>query len=443
MSAGNPDVIIVGAGMAGLAAARTLAESGLRVLVVEARNRVGGRVFTERTPEGALVEHGAEFIHGRAPELWSLIEESGSETVERSGAMLQEEARGEGLTADDGNDEDDEFFSALDQLKDLPGEDLAFADWLEQSNVPQWQREALTGYVEGFNAADARTISAQALGVQQKAEDALQGDRAWHLPAGYSQPAEHLANRARAAGAEIRLSYEVDAIRWRRGKVVISHRLQDIRASRCLITLPLGVLQAANAGSPHSVRIEPEPKALFEARRLAMGQVVRFTMIFRDRWWERANEPNPQALQTMHFLFTRERMPPVWWTRHPERESLPTLVGWSGGPQCEPLRTKTEAELTNIACNELAQIFALPEGEIRASLISLHTFDWSSDPFARGAYSYVPAGALDASEKMTLPEANTVFFAGEHTDTTGNWGTVHAAIRSGLRAAQQILRASS
>ena len=77
---------------------------------------------------------------------------------------------------------------------------------------------------------------------------------------------------------------------------------------------------------------------------------------------------------------------------------------------------------------------------LRTMLLGCYSHDWQSDPLSRGAYSYVPAGAIDASEKMTAPAEGTVFFAGEHTDTTGHWGTVHAAIRSGQRAAAQILQ---
>ena len=440
----DADVLILGAGMAGLSAARVLAEQGLRVLVLEARDRVGGRVYTEVTPEGVRVEHGAEFIHGRVPELWSLIDEAGVEVIERDGAMLREEERGAGL-ADEADDREESFFKPLEPLADLPGEDVAFADWLAASDVPAWQRGALTGYVEGFNAADARRISARSLGIQQRAEEATEGDRAWHLPGGYAQLPEFLAARVRSLGAEIRLGVVVSAVRWRPGEVVVTSNFGDLRARKCLVTLPLGVLQAANAGSASSVRIEPEPTALFEARRLAMGQVVRFTLVFREPWWAQAGSSSgaaePQSLKTLHFLFTPERMPPVWWTRHPEPEPLPTLVGWSGGPPSEALRGKTAEQLGELACQELAEAFHLPSDQLRASLAGAYTFDWSVDPFALGSYSYVPASALDAPGAMTMPEANTLFFAGEHTDTTGHWGTVHAAIRSGLRGARQVIGA--
>ena len=438
----DAEVLILGAGMAGLAAARALAERGVRVLVLEARDRVGGRVYTEHTAAGALVEHGAEFIHGRVPELWSLIEEAGLEPVERGGANLREEERGGGLAGEE-DERGDVFFEPLERLAEMPGDDVSFAEWLAASDVPEWQREALTGYVEGFNAADANRISARSLGVQQRAENASEGDRAWHLPGGYGQLPEFLAGRVRAAGGEIRLGCEVLGLYWRPGEVVLSARAgglqRDLRAPRCIVTLPLGVLQAANYGAPGSVRLEPEPKALFEARRLAMGQVVRFTLVFHERWWTSADEEHVAALRTLHFLFTPERKPPVWWTRHPEQEALPTLVGWSGGPRSAVFAGLSVDQLGTLACRELAGVFGIAEERIHKALVSTHTFDWTTDPWSRGAYSYVTAGAMDAPAAMAEPESDTLFFAGEHTDTTGHWGTVHAALRTGLRAARQVL----
>jgi monoamine oxidase len=437
------EVLVLGAGIAGLAAAGALAERGVRVLVIEARDRVGGRIFTERTANGAFVEHGAEFIHGRASDLWALIKEAGAEAVERGGSVLREEKPGDGLASE--ADEEDDFFGPLEGLADLPGEDMPFAEWLAGSDVPEGQRGMLTGYVEGFNAADAKKISARSLGIQQRAEDANEGDRSWHLPGGYTQLTEHLAARVRELGGEIRLGCTVNAVRWRPGEVVVSTQdggqREDLHAPKCVVTLPLGVLQAANSSAPYSVRIEPEPTALFEARRLAMGQVVRFTLVFRERWWEGALDSgaHPESLRTMSFLFTSRRMPPVWWTRHPEPEPLPTLVGWAGGPRSEALRGKGPSELGEFACRELSETLRVPPERIRGALISVHGFDWSADPFALGAYSYVPAGALDAPGAMSVPEHGTLFFAGEHTDTTGNWGTVHAALSTGLRAARQIL----
>ena len=423
------DVLILGAGLAGLSAARALAERNVQVAVLEAKDCVGGRVVSRMVEGGGIVELGAEFVHGRAAELWALLEECGMETTERDGTMLREEWGG-GVAEDDPQDE--AMFEPLEQLEDFEGEDLAFADWLAGSEVPQAERAALVGYVEGFNAADARRIGVRALGVQQKAEDAIDGDRAWHVRGGYGQLAEYLAARVKELGGEVRLGCEVRGLRWRAGLVEVETSAGVLRARRCIVALPLGVLQKGFG-------IEPEPLALAAARRLEMGHVVRFSMVFRERWWERSAVLEKSKLESMSFLFTSQRVVPVWWTAHPEAEALAVLTGWVGGPRAKALEGKSAGELGREACAVLADVFKVDEDEVRAQLVATYMHDWNGDPFARGAYSYVPVGALDAPSVMARAEADTLYFAGEHTDVTGHWGTVHAAIRSGLRAAAQVL----
>ena len=430
----SADVLILGAGIAGLAAARALSERGVRVTVLEARDRVGGRVLSRTAAGGDTVELGAEFVHGRPPELWALIAECGAQTTEREGTLLRGDGNG-GFDEDDLQDEG--RFAPLEELEDFTGEDVSFADWLAMSDVPAEERPALLGYVEGFNAADAHTIGIRSLGVQQKAEDATEGDRLWHVHGGYAQLAEFLARRVKEHGGNVILHAEVRAVRWSPHSVEVETKRGILRARRCIITLPLGVLQQVNREA--GLSITPEPAAILQARRLAMGHAVRFTMVFRERWWEQSHAAEVEKLRSMSFLFTAQDLPPVWWTAYPEAETAATLIGWIGGPRAKALEGKSAGELGREACATLAQVFSVDEDLVRASLIETHSHDWSSDPFARGAYSYVPAGAMNAPEAMTQPENDTLFFAGEHTDTTGHWGTVHAALRSGLRAAQQVL----
>jgi monoamine oxidase len=429
------DGIILGAGMAGLAAARALAERGLRVCVLEAKERVGGRVMSQKVDGGGTVELGAEFVHGRASELWALIDEVGAKTVERDGSMLREQ-RGGGLAEDDPQDES--MFEPLVQLEGLAGEDRTFADWLATSDVDENLRPALRSYVEGFNAADARRISVHSLGAQQKAEDKTDGDRSWHVLGGYAQLAEYLAARVKELGGEVRLGCEVLGVRWSAGRVFVNTTQGEFSAPQCIVTFPLGVVQKVN--QPGGMLMDPEPRAIAQARCLEMGHASRFTMVFRERWWERSRLLDPETLRAMSFLFTSSRLPPVWWTSHPEAETMAALTGWVGGPRALELEGKSAEELGGDACTALAQIFAVEEKIVRVALIATYTHDWAADRFTQGAYSYVPVGAMDASAAMAQPEAETIFFAGEHTDVTGNWGTVHAAIRSGLRAAAQILQ---
>jgi monoamine oxidase len=122
------------------------------------------------------------------------------------------------------------------------------------------------------------------------------------------------------------------------------------------------------------------------------------------------------------------------------------LTAWVGGTKATELRRSIAEDGDPLALPRrciatLARVFELSFAELQNLLVSWHEHDWSADPCSRGAYSYVPAGALDAPAKLTVPVDDTLYFAGEHTDITGHWGTVHAAIGTGVRAAEQILGA--
>jgi monoamine oxidase len=437
--------------MAGLTAARTLAEAGRSVTLLEAGNRVGGRILTLRDHQ-QIIELGAEFVHGKPPELWSLIEEAGLETYELDGSRL---------SFADGRlelrDQQEEFTPVLVKLAGLAQADLPFADYLEQQHVPADQRRGAIAYVEGFNAADHRIISALSLGLQQAAEDQIEGDRLFRIKAGYDRLPQFLADRFTAAGGRLHRNTLVKRVDWTPHHVsveasdIASGQAQPVvfEAPQAIIALPLGVLQQ------HSIVFVPTPAPLHEARRLRMGHVHRFTLLFRQPFWTQlgpaalSGDPalsgdgdtslseDPVPLKDLSFLFSFTSMPPVWWTAHPSPGS--TLTGWIGGPRSEAFAKLTAERLAEAACAELARIFSLTPTQIRDQLLRCHTHDWQRDALFSGAYSYIPAGSIDACSKMTLPADDTLYFAGEHTDTTGHWGTVHAAIRSGQRAAHQIL----
>jgi monoamine oxidase len=428
MTDGALDVVVIGAGMAGLTAARTLAEAGLKVLVLEAQDRIGGRILTRHVGDGAI-ELGAEFIHGRPPELWALIDEAGLETYERGGARACFE---DGVLHGCG-DELDDVFAPLERLKDFDGPDVTFAEYLDREQVPAEERARMIGYVEGFNAADHRELSAASLGAQQKAEDASSGDRIYRLRGGYDQLPKYLAQRIVEYGGAVMTGTPVREIRWEVGRVEILTGAENYCAPRAIVTLPLGVLQRGG------VVFSPKPGPILDAAgRLRMGQARRLTLLFHERFW--SQRPPQPDLNELSFLFAFTEMPPVWWTPHPEASH--SFTGWVGGPRSAALAGMDAERLGDAACATLAKIFDVKENLVRELLRGCYTHDWQADRFTLGAYSYVATGGLNASREMTVPMAETLFFAGEHTDITGHWGTVHAAMRSGLRAVEQILSGS-
>ena len=444
------DVIIVGAGAAGLAAAARLAQSGKRVALLEARERVGGRIFTRHLPAAdgsapVCVELGAEFIHGLPSTTWSLVGQ---------GKLSAYELEGEDLSFVNGHWPPPLYQPAGHVIADMtkwlearPGCDMSFADY--QSAVPTdaTTAAAAVNYVEGFNAADRRRIGIASLAVQQHAEDAIEGDRVFHIAEGYDAVTELLAAQFRAAGGELFLGAAVRRVEWQRGRVCIAAAGPgtagpELRARQALITVPLGVLQSG------TIAFAPAPAEIFfQARRLAMGEVVRVSLLFREHFWRDCRSPSLPAdvrrkLADLSFLFTPAEVPPTWWTPNPA--PAPLLTAWVGGPKATELRRSITAggdplALPRRCIATLARVFGLSFAELQNLLLSWHEHDWTADPFALGAYSYVPAGALDAPAKLTAPVEETLYFAGEHTDVTGHWGTVHAALGSGLRAAEQML----
>ncbi len=298
--------------------------------------------------------------------------------------------------------------------------------------------------MEGFNASDHRVIGVAALGRQQEAEDAIEGDRLFHVEGGYRQVPEFLAAKVEAAGARILLSHAVTAVEWKQGGAVVSCDGAGgpvrIHAKKVVVTLPLGVLQAG------LVRWEPQPAAILEAAlRMRMGQAQRAVLVFRESPIGLAlakakafSEEESVALRKLGFLYAFGKMPPVWWTQYPHKSA--TLTGWAGGPRTELWRALPLAEVRREAVATLAGVLGVDAAALDARVAGCHTHDWQQDTYAMGAYSYVPAGAMGASEQMCQPQLETLFFAGEHTDTTGHWGTVHGAMRSGIRVAEQVLR---
>jgi monoamine oxidase len=446
---GEYDVIIVGAGAAGLAAGARLAQAGRRVALLEARDRIGGRIHTRYLPadEGhapMCIELGAEFIHGLPAAIWSLVGQAKLSAYELEGSDLS--FVNGGWAPPTSHPAIHVIADMMKWLQARPGCDMSFAEYLAANPTDAASAAAATGYVEGFNAADHNRIGIASLAVQQRAEDTIDTDRLFHVAEGYDAVMEFLAAQFRAAGGELTLGAAVRRIEWQRGRVRVESGTggETLDARRALITVPLGVLQA------DTIDFAPRPTdILAQAGRLAMGDVVRVVLLFRDPFWRDRRAPSipdgvRRKLSDLSFLFTPAEVPPTWWTPNPA--PTPMLTAWTGGTKATELRRSIAASGDPLALPRrclatLARIFELSFAEVQNLLVSWHEHDWSADPYSRGAYSYVPAGALDAPAKLSAPVEETLYFAGEHTDVTGHWGTVHAAIGTGVRAADQMLGA--
>lgn len=438
----QPDIIVIGAGVAGLAAAIELGNAGLSVLILEARDRVGGRILTQRDPACRYpIELGAEFIHGLAPEIMQPLQDSNVTINEVEGrSWCVEDER---ICPCDFFDEVDDILKKMNDR--LPDESfLAFLDRCCRGASLRAKERAL-GYVTGFNAADPALVGVHWLVAGMRAEEPIQGDRAFRAQGGYSRLLEILQQRL-APTVSLHTETIVNSIRWKKGDVQIAANTKNgtahFSAARALITLPLAVLQASPK-EVGGVAFDPAlPHEKVDAlSKLEMGKVTRLVLRFRVRFWEKISPANDTTLTDMSFLFSDDEWFPTWWTTMPEK--FPIITGWAPFCSAERLSGQDQRFVVTRALETLSRLLQLSSQKLEQAFLAAYFHDWQTDPFSRGAYSYGKIGADGAQEALATPEENTLFFAGEATDTSGHNGTVHGAMASGYRAAAQIRQAPS
>jgi monoamine oxidase len=431
------EVIVIGAGAAGLAAAGELAREGVRVLLLEARPRIGGRVHTLHLPTFPLpVELGAEFVDVPGPAYDAILALGGA--VYRSADGQWDVRAGVARPLDMQAKVD----RVLERLDPPPEHDLSFLDFLHQrrADLDEETRALAVRYVEGFHAARADRVGVRWLASTTE-DSAGGGGEVRHHPLGGFDGAMHGLHAAHGAGVELRLAHAVTQIEWKAGEVKVHYGSSMDgnrweRARSALITVPLGVLQAP-PGEPGTILFSPEiPDRLAAAARLAMGSVVKLVLLFRSRFWEDILRFPEGEEAREHKFFMGDEPFPVWWSDSPVL--APRLTAWAGGGAAA--RVRAGGDRRDQALDSLARMLGVPRARVESEVLEIHFHDWDADPLTRGAYSYVPAGALEARDELRRPIDGTLFFAGEATAEGGMNGTVDGAIETGRRAAREILQ---
>jgi monoamine oxidase len=423
---GSTDVIVVGAGAAGLEAARMLRADGLSVLVLEARDRIGGRIWTRADPRVPLpIEMGAEFIHGAAPLTQHALGRAG---------LWSHEVHGDHRSPARGTLRPIEYWPAIERILrriDTDGADESVQEFLARrpgGRELAHDRSLTRRFAEGFHAADPRRISAQSIALEEGDVDEI--SRLGRVTQGYQGIVDWLAR-----DLPIRLGREVRAIRWRRGHVTVEGRLPDgstfrSSARAVIVTVPAGVLQAPRSARG-AIAFDPEPPRLrVGLTGLAIGSAVRVNVWFRHLPWNL----DDQEMKRLSFLDLVADPFQTLWTAYPAR--FPLGVAWSGGPRGAELARAPWHEVLRSLRAQLARELGTTPGRLRQAIRHVWWHNWDRDPYARGAYSYVRAGAGTPAKGLARPEQGTLFIAGEATEPEG--GTVEAALRSGRRAARQV-----
>lgn len=415
--------IVVGAGLAGLAAAQRLAERGVEVVVLEARDRVGGRVHSV-TRGGVTYDMGASWIHGltgnpmttlsdelglvRAPTDYEARQDFGADGRELTGAALEAP------------------FQLLEQVLEAiesPSAETSLAAAIEAAiaamSLTEGQRAdlryAIHVVIEHEFAAPASALSALCYdeGDEQRGGDAI-------VPGGLVRIAEHLA-----AGLDVRLSRPVTRVEVGAERVTVHTSDEVHEAEHVVIAVPLGVLQSG------AIAFEPDLSA---ARRQALAKVgmgllhktwLRFESAF---WRESVSDP------FMGFRDPGGRF--AEWLNLDALLGVPVLLGFTAAAEAERLEALSDEAVVDEALAALRTIFDR-EGVTVPTPTDALVSRWGRDPYSRGAYSYLPVGACEDDRAELARAEGRLHFAGEHTSTASP-ATIHGAYLSGRRAADEV-----
>jgi monoamine oxidase len=426
----DADVVVLGAGAAGLAAARVLSQGGATAVVLEARDRIGGRILTREDPGLQVpVDLGGEFIHGTPEITFALVRAANTVAVDTGETALR---------YDDGQlrEREDPFEIVARVMRRASAlrDDVSIEEFTR--DLPDEERRYTRMMVEGFDAADPARASTRALAEEWADDESGQTSRQFRPLGGYFHLLRTLLGSLDPERVRVVLASPANTLRRTRDGVEIdaitsSGAPLTVRARTAIVTLPAGVLQAG------TVRFEPPlPQPKRDAlQAIVMGPVVKLALRFRRAFWETVED---ERYRDAAFFHRPESAFPTFWTMLPLR--APLLIAWAGGPKADKLAAFDERARVAAALDDLHVLFG-PQSDPHGELEAAYTHDWQADPYSRGAYSYLAVGAADARAVLAAPHENTIFFAGEATSPSSEAGTVAGALQSGERAAHEALSA--
>lgn len=425
------DVIIIGAGISGLVVARKLSREGKRVMVMEGRDRPGGRIDTEHNSiTNDYIECGAEFIHGKLPLTLDLLNEYGIGYSKVQGDILRYK-NGLLLPSPDMISSHRKLLKRrLDELKN----DLTVKSFLSlYFDGPEYEslRSDVMHFVEGYDGADIAFASTLAF------RDELADTEDWEqyrVDDGYGALIDALVMECRRNGCEFRFSSAAQTVKWQPHHVQVTDSSgEQFTAGAVVVTVSLGVLQSG------SIRFLPELTRKATAQtKLHIGNVIKIHLFLREDFWKSKTAEQHLGADLQKFSFmVSDAVIPTWWTQYPKQNGV--LTGWLPGPRALRFSESTDEEILRECIRSLSYIFGVPEPEIRNVINHYQIHNWTRDRFARGAYHYDSVDADYYAHLAGEPIDNTIFYAGEAYGAEHGAGMVEAAIASGLRTAKTIL----
>ncbi|MGZ0212860.1 MAG: flavin monoamine oxidase family protein [Actinomycetales bacterium] len=425
------DTIVVGAGVSGLTAARFLAQSGQRVLVLEARDRTGGRTFTERSGDVAT-DRGASWIHGIDDNpLTEVVSGFGMRTVEFTVGSYQPTGRPIAYYSPTGERLSDEAVALF--ADDVRTFDTHLATAVQASTRGTTYEQAIDAALSalGWNPDRAERVrefvlhrSEEQYGVHAGGldahgldDDSVDGDEVV-FPDGFDQLATNLA-----AGLDVRLEHVVTGIRWSKQGATVATAQGEFSADRVIVTVPIGVLTSGD------LAFEPAlPEWLTQAiDGFEMNNFEKVFLRFPTRFWD----------ENVYAIRQQGGAGKWWhsWYDLTDLHGVPRLLTFAAGPSALETRTWSDDEIAASVLDALRGLYGDRVEQPDDVLVTR----WQDDPYSHGSYAYMTPGSMpEDHDLLATPVENVLHFAGEAT-WTDDPATVTAALRSGHRAAEKIL----
>ncbi|MCF8259311.1 MAG: FAD-dependent oxidoreductase [Melioribacteraceae bacterium] len=417
-------VYVIGAGISGIAAARKLHNAGVDVTILEARNRLGGRIWTDRSL-GLPVDLGASWIHGPSVEnpIKKIADDISANLFETDNESLS-------VFDNDGNEIDDaamsdyynDYIELLDEIETIAEEmeNDSTVKSIIQSIEPDYLTDLimqyqLTSYMEFDSGGDINKLSAKywANDLKYSGNDVL-------FPDGYDTITNYLAD-----GLKINLEHIVNKINYQNDSIILSTDKGNFEADYLIVTLPLGVLKS---GSVTFLPDLPESKKSI-MNKVEMGSINKVFLSWDESFWD-------DDLQYIGVTTEVKGMYPYFLNAN-KFTPYNGLMTFGFGEYGKTMEENSDEQIKNDILNILRKIYGNDVTEPNGVIVSR----WNSDEFTKGAYSF--AGVGNSPEffdgwKETIEDR--IFFAGEHTINDYR-GTVHGAYISGIQAADKILDA--
>jgi len=422
--------MVVGAGICGLVIANELLKTGKKVLVLEARDRVGGRIQTETDKFSVPVDTGAEFIHGDLPLTKSLLMEAGIVSDYRKGKIYKSQNK----TIFEINNFIEDFEPVLNELNKLT-KDVSLSEFLSGTKINKDVKTSVINFAEGFDAADPEKISSFSIRNEWNEQD---HDSIMQIKEGHGKLIKYLLENCINRGCNVLLSSEIIEVQWKNGFVKVTCADDhNFEAEKIILTVPLGILTTKPGEKGHITFIPAIPQQIESAKKIGYGSVVKVILEFKTAFWLNKDFENETAyLPELDFLIC-DNFFTTWWTHSNKEAGI--LIGWVGGPKAEILRNKNEEEILSIAIASLAEALKTTVDFLQKQLINRSAYNWGANPFTRGAYSYNTLESDLAKEILANPLEQTVYFSGEALSTGESIGTVESAIESAMQTVEKVL----